>query len=302
MSESRRQWEVTAGVPRPGKDFPGASRRSVRVSGPSFKPEAGAESGPLLDGYALSSVASTPRGDGLVERQLDRFCWGGFLWGGLWAVYHRVWLGLFALIPILGLPVCLVLGLRGRRWAWERCRHRDINRFFLAQYRWGLSWVFAAPVLLPATMAAGAAGLFLGQEYLQRQQIHRARAQLAELGRGLARCASQARHQLPAGSAWVPARLALVAGRRFEVSELEWRSQPAFDCADFAPREAVSFQFRWLADAASIGKAVARADFDGDGLEDQRLSVVVTCGETACESSPPIFEALLPISGAASSE
>jgi hypothetical protein len=44
---------------------------------------------------------------------------GGILWGGVWAIAYRVWIELFAFVPIFVLLINVVLAMRGAEWAYR---------------------------------------------------------------------------------------------------------------------------------------------------------------------------------------
>ena len=54
-----------------------------------------------------------------MPRELEGFSWAAFLWGGIWAAAHRVWIGLLAFVPLVGFFMSIVLGVKGREWAWR---------------------------------------------------------------------------------------------------------------------------------------------------------------------------------------
>ena len=65
--------------------------------------------------------------------------WGAFLLSWIWAIGNRTWLGLFGLIPGVGLVVRVLLGMNGRRWAWRNRRWDSVEHFQRVQRQWSLA-------------------------------------------------------------------------------------------------------------------------------------------------------------------
>ena len=74
-----------------------------------------------------------------VEAELRKWNWGAFLLTWIWAIGNRVWIGLIALIPIVGLVMMFVLAIKGNRWAWEKKDWRDIEHFHSTQRKWAIA-------------------------------------------------------------------------------------------------------------------------------------------------------------------
>lgn len=84
--------------------------------------------------------------------------WGAFFWSGIWGPFNRVWIGLLAFVPYLGIIVAIYLGIKGRELSWRRKRWDSIEHFNRVQRswsKWGLIFlfmilIFAIAVALPA--------------------------------------------------------------------------------------------------------------------------------------------------------
>ncbi len=85
---------------------------------------------------------------------LDRWNWGAFWLGWLWGVFNNVYWTLVALIPIplCGLIVNIIAGIKGTRQAWENgnWKEQDYETFKSKQHRWAVAGfiVFGISILL----------------------------------------------------------------------------------------------------------------------------------------------------------
>lgn len=82
-----------------------------------------------------------------VPPEVPGWSWGAFFMSWIWAIGNRTWIGLLALVPYLGLIVAIILGVKGREWAWQNKRWDDIEHFNRVQRRWSI-WG-ACLVLIP---------------------------------------------------------------------------------------------------------------------------------------------------------
>lgn len=65
--------------------------------------------------------------------------WGAFIFSWVWAIGNRTWWGLFGLIPGVGLVVRVLLGMNGRRSAWQNRRWNSVEHFNRVQRRWSMA-------------------------------------------------------------------------------------------------------------------------------------------------------------------
>jgi hypothetical protein len=99
----------------------------------------------------MSAETATAGADSAgVEAEIRKWNWGAFLLNWIWAIGNRVWIGLLALIPFVGLVMMIVLGIYGNRWAWEKGNWRDIEHFHSTQRKWAIAGLvlFALGVVL----------------------------------------------------------------------------------------------------------------------------------------------------------
>ncbi|MBV1921270.1 MAG: hypothetical protein KUG73_11355 [Pseudomonadales bacterium] len=62
--------------------------------------------------------------------------WGAFILGWVWAIGNRTWVGLLVLIPYVGPIFSIILGIKGREWAWQNKRWDSIEHFNDVQAKW----------------------------------------------------------------------------------------------------------------------------------------------------------------------
>lgn len=62
--------------------------------------------------------------------------WGAFLLNWIWAISNRVWWGLLALIPYVGLFAAIWLGFKGRELAWTSRKWDSVEHFQGVQKKW----------------------------------------------------------------------------------------------------------------------------------------------------------------------
>jgi hypothetical protein len=93
--------------------------------------------------------------------------WGAFFLNWIWAIGNRTWIGLLALIPLVGFLVALWLGFKGREMAWKNARWESLEHFNRVQAAWsrwalGLAMVIAGLGVLLVMAAPDY------QEYVER--------------------------------------------------------------------------------------------------------------------------------------
>ena len=71
-----------------------------------------------------------------VPAGVKGWSWGAFLLSWIWAIGNRTWIGLLALLPYVGIVVSIVLGIKGREWAWKNKRWNSLQHFNQVQKRW----------------------------------------------------------------------------------------------------------------------------------------------------------------------
>ena len=75
-------------------------------------------------------------GEKAIPDGVKGWSWGAFLLNWIWAIGNRTWIGLLALIPYLGFIMAIVLGIKGREWAWKNKEWESLEHFNRVQRKW----------------------------------------------------------------------------------------------------------------------------------------------------------------------
>lgn len=78
-----------------------------------------------------------------VPEEIRGWNWGAFLLTPLWLVSNRVWIGFLALVPIVGLPMAIAMGIKGNEWAWKSRKWESIEQFNIHQKRWAIAGIIS---------------------------------------------------------------------------------------------------------------------------------------------------------------
>lgn len=73
--------------------------------------------------------------------------WGACLLNWIWGLGNRTWISLLCLVPYVGLVMSLVLGYKGREWAWRNKRWDSLEHFQRVQRLWSI-WGIVITVLM----------------------------------------------------------------------------------------------------------------------------------------------------------
>lgn len=88
-------------------------------------------------GTTATATASLPTG-------VKGWSWGAFFLNWIWALGNGTWIGLLALVPPLLIPIAIILGFKGREWAWKKKSWQSVEHFNSVQRLWSIwGFVFA---------------------------------------------------------------------------------------------------------------------------------------------------------------
>jgi len=98
--------------------------------------------------------------DAEVPPGVAGWSWGAFLLNWIWAIGNQTWIGLIALIPYVGFIMAIVLGFKGREWAWKAKKWESVEEFNRVQKKWSfwgvviVATIFCIGILAAIAIAA----------------------------------------------------------------------------------------------------------------------------------------------------
>lgn len=119
--------------------------------------------------------------------------------------------------------------------------------------------------------------------FVANSQLQEGKSNVVYMARGVMSCAEKTGH-LPVSSRTIPGDLAQVGAKTYASTDADWTDE-AFACpalpADsgktWRMRDPQRFQYQWLKTSETTGKAIARADFNGDGVVEATFEQDVAC-------------------------
>jgi len=111
--------------------------------------------------------------------------------------------------------------------------------------------------------------------FVANSQLQEGKSNVIYMARGVMACAEKNGH-LPVSTRTVPADLAQVGGKPYASVDADWTDE-AFACEGWRMRDPQRFQYQWLRTSDTAGKAIARADFNGDGVVEATFEQDVAC-------------------------
>ena len=140
-----------------------------------------------------STMTENTSGQGsnaIVPPEIQGWNWGAFLLTWIWGLGNNVLLALLTLVPIVGLVMWFVLGVKGSEWAWQQKRWDDVEHFRRVQRAWAkwgvvvwLACVVLATVFVALTFFVITAAMKSTEPYRTAvADLHANAAAMAELG------------------------------------------------------------------------------------------------------------------------
>jgi uncharacterized protein YqgC (DUF456 family) len=103
----------------------------------------------MMDGSNNHRNTSGMGKDTIVPDEIKGWSWGGFCLNWIWAIFNNTWIGLivlltyFAGLPVIGFIVSIVLGVKGREWAWKNKKWQSVEHFNSVQRKWSIASLIA---------------------------------------------------------------------------------------------------------------------------------------------------------------
>lgn len=95
--------------------------------------------------------------------------WGAFFLNWIWAIGNKTWIGLLALVPYLGFIMVIVLGVKGREWAWKNKEWASVEEFNRVQRKWS-AWGIGIVLGVGGIGILAAISIPAYQDYTRRAQ------------------------------------------------------------------------------------------------------------------------------------
>lgn len=92
----------------------------------------------------------------IVPDEVKGWSWGAFFLNWIWAIGNRTWIGLLALIPYAGFVVAIILGAKGKEWAWKNKHWKSLDHFLKIQKIWSYCGVGIVMVIIGAVIILSA--------------------------------------------------------------------------------------------------------------------------------------------------
>ncbi len=93
---------------------------------------------PYSESYHFREETNTKRENKELPDGIQGWSWGAFLLNGIWAIANKTWVGLLVLIPFVGFFVAILLGVKGREWAWKNKKWESVEQFESVQKKWSV--------------------------------------------------------------------------------------------------------------------------------------------------------------------
>jgi len=88
---------------------------------------------------APQGLAQNPSDNALlIPDGIKGWSWGAFLFNWVWGIFNGTWIALLTLIPFIGFIMAIVLGIKGREWAWKNKKWESVGHFQRVQRLWSV--------------------------------------------------------------------------------------------------------------------------------------------------------------------
>jgi hypothetical protein len=73
-----------------------------------------------------------------IPDEIRGWSWGAAGLGIIWGITFNVWISFFAFIPIVNFFWWIVMGIKGREWAWQNNKWASVDEFNKSQKKWNI--------------------------------------------------------------------------------------------------------------------------------------------------------------------
>lgn len=73
-----------------------------------------------------------------IPESVKGWSWGAFFLNWIWAIGNKTWIGLLAATPYIGFIMAIILGFKGREWAWKNQKWDSVEHFNKVQRIWSI--------------------------------------------------------------------------------------------------------------------------------------------------------------------
>jgi hypothetical protein len=77
----------------------------------------------------------------IVPEEIKGWSWAGFSLTWIWGIFNGVLISLLALIPFFAFVWAIVLGIKGREWAWRNKKWDSVEHFRNSQRPWDIAGI-----------------------------------------------------------------------------------------------------------------------------------------------------------------
>ena len=92
----------------------------------------------------IEETAENTSGQGklaIVPEEIKGWSWGAFGLTWIWGICNSVWIALLCFIPYFGFVWAIVLGVKGKEWAWRNKKWDSIEHFKNTQRCWNIAGI-----------------------------------------------------------------------------------------------------------------------------------------------------------------
>lgn len=104
-----------------------------------------------------------------IPEGVKGWSWGAFFLNWIWGPFNGTWIALLALIPFVGFVMAIVLGLKGREWAWKNKKWDSLEHFNRVQRAWSVGGVVM--LIVPVIGVLASIALPAYQDYVNRAKV-----------------------------------------------------------------------------------------------------------------------------------